>query len=50
MSQSKQMKSNVKFNKTFDVGKVSSEHISKYNTETFLSNLETIQAFTDVKA
>ena len=48
MSQNKQMKSNVKFNKAFDVAKVCSEYLSKYNTETFLSNLETFQVFTEL--
>ena len=48
MSQNKQMKSNVKFNKAFDVAKVCSEYLSKYNTETFLSNLETFKVFTEL--
>ena len=36
------------FNKAFDVAKVCSEYLSKYNTETFLSNLETFKVFTEL--
>ena len=46
--QNKNMKSNVKFNKAFDVGKVCSEYLSKYSTEAFHSNLEVFKVFTEL--
>ena len=48
MRENKNMKSNVKFNKAFDVAKVCAEYLSKYNTEAFLSNIEVFKAFTEL--
>ena len=48
MRENKKMKSNVKFNKAFDVAKVCAEYLSKYNTETFLINIEVFKAFTEI--
>ena len=48
MKENKKLKSNVKFNKAFDVAKVCAEYLSKYNTDTFKDNLEIFQAFTEL--
>ena len=48
MRENKKMKSNVKFNKAFDVAKVCAEYLSKYNTEAFLINIEVFKAFTEL--
>ena len=48
MRENKKMKSNVKFNRAFDVAKVCAEYLSKYNTEAFLINIEVFKAFTEL--
>ena len=48
MRENKKMKSNVKFNKAFDLAKVCAEYLSKYNTEAFLINIEVFKAFTEL--
>ena len=42
------MKSNVKFNKAFDVAKVRAEYLSKYNTEACPSDIEVFMAFIEL--
>ena len=48
MQQNKKLKSNVKYNKGFDVAKVCVDYLSKYNTETFETNLEIFNVFTEL--